>query len=247
MKINLDTQKLFMSSDNHYWHANVIKYSNRPYLTNEDKLKLHNARMSSDPQAIRNFKPSTESVDMMNEDMIARHNAIVGPKDIVMFNGDFAFATKEQIIGLLKRLNGQKHLNLGNHDKLISKNPKDFIGPDLFQSIEKYRELTISYNTKQPRIINNVEEIVDVTIRKKIIFLHYGMRVWNHSHHGSWHIYGHSHDSLPPQGKSVDVGVDSHWVTGKPEYRPFDFWEIKKFMDAQEIVVVDHHDGENHE
>ncbi len=44
---------------------------------------------------------------------------------------------------------------------------------------------------------------------------HYAQRVWEHSHHGSWHVYGHSHGSLPDdiKSKSIDVGVDTEWRT----------------------------------
>lgn len=76
---------------------------------------------------------------------------------------------------------------------------------------------------------------------QKVVLSHYGSRVWNKSHRGSWLLYGHSHGSLPPLGKSVDVGVDSPWVTGKPEYRPFNYEEIKVFMDKQTPEFLDHH------
>jgi calcineurin-like phosphoesterase family protein len=65
------------------------------------------------------------------------------------------------------------------------------------------------------------------------------LRVWNKSHHNSWHLYGHSHGSLPPHGKSVDVGVDCKEITS--EYRPLSFKEIKKYMDKRVGEKVDHH------
>ena len=34
------------------------------------------------------------------------------------------------------------------------------------------------------------------------------MRVWDRSHYGSWHLFGHSHGALPGYGLSLDVGVD---------------------------------------
>jgi calcineurin-like phosphoesterase family protein len=43
-----------------------------------------------------------------------------------------------------------------------------------------------------------------------IILCHYAMRVWDRSHYGSMHLYGHSHGHLPDYGKSMDVGVDCH-------------------------------------
>jgi calcineurin-like phosphoesterase family protein len=41
-----------------------------------------------------------------------------------------------------------------------------------------------------------------------IILCHYCMRVWHKSHFNSWHLFGHSHGRLVPEGKSMDVGVD---------------------------------------
>ncbi len=44
---------------------------------------------------------------------------------------------------------------------------------------------------------------------------HYAMRVWNKSHHGAYHLYGHSHGTLPDDinSRSFDVGVDCHDFT----------------------------------
>lgn len=44
-----------------------------------------------------------------------------------------------------------------------------------------------------------------------IVLCHYAMRVWDKSHYGSWHLYGHSHDNLDYNkeswGKSMDCAV----------------------------------------
>jgi calcineurin-like phosphoesterase family protein len=52
------------------------------------------------------------------------------------------------------------------------------------------------------------------------------MRVWNHSSHGAWHLYGHSHGRLPSLNASLsmDVGVDTH------DFRPWHFDEIRDRM-----------------
>ena len=36
------------------------------------------------------------------------------------------------------------------------------------------------------------------------------MRVWNKSHRGAWHLYGHTHGNLPDdiETLSTDVGTD---------------------------------------
>ncbi|MCB0745233.1 MAG: hypothetical protein KDC67_15095, partial [Ignavibacteriae bacterium] len=82
----------------------------------------------------------------------------------------------------------------------------------------------------------------EISVNGQFICLyHYGCRVWNKSHHGSWHLYGHSHGSLPPMGKSVDVGVDAPYITGQAEYRPFSFEEIEKKKKNRGSHEVDHH------
>ena len=48
----------------------------------------------------------------------------------------------------------------------------------------------------------------------------------NRSHHGAWHLYGHSHGNLPDTrtSLSMDVGVDTH------DFRPWHFDEINLLM-----------------
>lgn len=160
------------------------------------------------------------SVEHMTEEMIARWNGQVNRDDTVYHLGDFAFGKIEQIESVLSRLNGIKHFINGNHDKEVKKNRQRLLAGGV-ASIKDYDEI----------YVNN----------QFIVLFHYGCRVWNKSHHGSWLLYGHSHGSLPPFGKSVDVGSDAPFITGKAEYRPFSFYEIKEFMDKQISEKVDHH------
>jgi calcineurin-like phosphoesterase family protein len=185
---------IHFTSDIHFDHANVIKYSHRPF----------------------------SSADEMNETLIANWNAVVKPTDTCYSLGDFAFCRVDKIEKILTRLNGTKILLLGNHCKEIKKYSKRILSnvPSV-KSISTYEEVKYQNET--------------------ICLFHYGCRVWNKSHRGSWLLYGHSHSSLPPHGKSVDVGVDSTWITGKAEYRPFSFDEIKSFMDKQSISYSDGH------
>jgi calcineurin-like phosphoesterase family protein len=181
-------------SDTHFGHANIIKYSNRPYL----------------------------NVDDMNEKMIAAWNQLVKTKDSVYHMGDFAFLPLPKLKEVVRRLNGQKHLILGNHDKEIIKNQDSLIGSGLgglFSSIQYYREINVS--------------------GKMICLFHYGQRVWNKSHRGSIMLYGHSHGSLPPHGLSVDVGVDCKEIT--EDYRPIHLDEVLKYMSNREKSLEDYH------
>lgn len=178
-------------SDTHFGHANIIKYSNRPY----------------------------KDVDEMNEMMIQEWNKLVKPGDNVHHNGDFAFMPVDRLEKLLWRLNGNIHLVLGNHDKEIVKNRNRLLKQGKFNTIQNYNELKMG--------------------GEMIVLFHYGLRVWNKSHHGSILLYGHSHGSLPPYGKSVDVGVDCKEITS--EYRPIHVDEVLKYMSKRETPVVDHH------
>lgn len=78
--------KKFYIADTHFGHANVIKYSNRPF----------------------------NSAEHMEEEMICRWNEAVGKNDDVYHLGDFAF--KADVESIVKRLNGRIHLIWGNHD-----------------------------------------------------------------------------------------------------------------------------------
>jgi len=56
------------------------------------------------------------------------------------------------------------------------------------------------------------------------------MKVWQASHHGTYHIYGHSHGELPDDSSSLsfDVGVDCH------NYCPINYEEIKCIMKTKQ-------------
>lgn len=84
------SNKLWVASDTHFGHKNIIHYCNRPYAT----------------------------VRKMDEDMIERWNARVSPDEDVLFLGDFAFASREYIIEVLAALNYRYLLWVpGNHDE----------------------------------------------------------------------------------------------------------------------------------
>jgi hypothetical protein len=70
---------------------------------------------------------------------------------------------------------------------------------------------------------------------------HYSHRVWNGSHKGITHLYGHSHGLIDDFNKSMDVGVDvAYRMFG--EWRPFHLNEIIDIMSKKIISPVDHHE-----
>lgn len=82
-------KNLYFTSDHHFGHKNIIKFSNRPF----------------------------NSVEEMNELMIQRWNEKVGPNDEVYHLGDVGLMSQSQLQSILDRLNGKIYLIKGNHEK----------------------------------------------------------------------------------------------------------------------------------
>ena len=63
------------------------------------------------------------------------------------------------------------------------------------------------------------------------------MNIWDKCHHGSWHLFGHSHGSLKdnPNSLSFDVGCKI-W-----DYKPLEFEEVKRLMSLKTFKPIDHH------
>lgn len=87
--VNIEAyDNVWVWSDTHFGHANVIQYCKRPFT----------------------------SVQEMTYVMVENHNKVVGPDDLVIWVGDVAFYNEERTDAILKRLNGDRILVIGNHD-----------------------------------------------------------------------------------------------------------------------------------
>jgi len=91
--------KVFVTSDNHFYHKNIIWFSNRPF----------------------------KDVEEMNQTMIDKWNKKVTNDDLVIHLGDFAFASSAKIKEVRKKLNGTIFLIKGNHDKAFKMRRLGFI------------------------------------------------------------------------------------------------------------------------
>jgi calcineurin-like phosphoesterase family protein len=80
--------RIFITSDTHFGHKNIIKYCKRPF-------------------------ESVEEMDCAIRDI---WNSLVNPKDIVFHLGDFALNRSGKYSDLPSHLNGKKILVKGNHD-----------------------------------------------------------------------------------------------------------------------------------
>jgi len=74
----------------------------------------------------------------MNDYMVKQWNAKVTPKDEVYILGDFSISKVTATESILKKLNGKKHLIIGNHDKFLGDKQFD---TSLFRWIKPYEEI----------------------------------------------------------------------------------------------------------
>lgn len=169
-------------------------------------------------------------VKEMNQALVDNWNAKVKENDIVFHIGDLAFIKEDnQLKALIKQLNAKIiYLIPGNHD-----------------DEQRYKRLKIGheYQEEGPSVVvlNNLCDI-DIQVedeKLRFVLCHYALRVWNKSHYGAIHLYGHSHGTLPddPHSRSMDVGVDSH------NYSPLHLDEILLKMYQKVFKPVDHHSG----
>lgn len=80
---------IWFSSDSHHRHANILKFTNRPF----------------------------ETVDEMDQQLIVNWNSVVQETDEVWHLGDFAYRQAiGSLRPIFDRLHGIKHLVRGNHD-----------------------------------------------------------------------------------------------------------------------------------
>jgi calcineurin-like phosphoesterase family protein len=166
----------WFTADTHFYHEKVMHFGKRPWTT----------------------------MDEMHEGLIKRWNERVGNKDECWVLGDFAFRNKvgDDLGAIFHRLNGKKHLIVGNHDnKAVLELP--------WTSVDNYKEISVDGSN--------------------VIMSHYPMRSWNKMFHGSYHLYGHEHSNVRDyshhnsnvgKGGSCDVGSDC-W-----EWYPVSFPEI---------------------
>ncbi len=107
-------RNVFITSDNHFGHRNIIAYENRDEKLNIDTVEEH------DNVLINNW------------------NNVVKPGDLVLILGDFSFHKAERTMEILKQLNGEKVLIEGNHDCIYLED-KQF-DRKLFKAIYDYKE-----------------------------------------------------------------------------------------------------------
>ena len=133
-------------ADLHLGHANVLRFDRRP------------------------FKDIAEQDEVITQ----RWNDRVLPDDDVYILGDISWYNQEVTCEKYQKLNGRKHLIIGNHDRKLIK--EDRIR-QLFCELDYYREIPFD-------------------CANGVVLCHYPILCFNHHLNGWYHFYGHVHNSF---------------------------------------------------
>jgi calcineurin-like phosphoesterase family protein len=82
-------EKLFLFSDTHFGHNNILRFCPNRKFSN---------------------------IEEHDESYIAKHNSMISPNDIVICLGDFSFRNIKSVSEYLNALNGKISIIFGNHD-----------------------------------------------------------------------------------------------------------------------------------
>lgn len=200
---------IWFTSDTHFHHKNIVTGTSTWEKTEE-----------SENQKTRNF----ETLEEHDETLVNNFNQLIKPDDILYHLGDWSFGGHEQIKIFRNKLNCKNiHLIFGNHDQHIE--PKHSIYRGCFSSVDYVKQFSLKLGTEKTNKYG-----------KQGFFLsHYSHQVWNKSHHGAIHLFGHSHGSIKGIGRSMDVGVDTNNLF------PYHLDEILFLMKNVSWLQVDHH------
>lgn len=168
--------RIFITSDHHFFHKNIIKYQNRPY----------------------------RDVREMTESMIKIWNDVVGVNDVVLHLGDFFFnswGTQEQRKEIVERLHGQISLIRGNHDRGSNKKYKylgfKFVGDYLIKGKILFHHY---YNIQDPQYPHKgVDSSKRISKENGIELVFHGHRHNQNPHHwiGHYNVCVDQHDFKP--------------------------------------------------
>lgn len=140
-------------------------------------------------------------------------NKYVQKKHEVYILGDVSLARKPDAQKWVARMNGNKHLITGNHDRSVDK-----LGN--WTEITQIKDFTFS------RYGLNIH----------IVLCHFPLASWNRKIHGAWHLYGHVHGRFQATGLSWDCGIDNKsnefgvfgWL------RPINLYEVVQIMNERQ-------------
>jgi len=186
----------WFTADQHLDHPNILEYEMRPFKKLQD----------------------------MNNEIIRRHNTVVAPEDTVYFIGDISLRGPENFNyyrALLRKLNGEKHLILGNHDRL---NPFAYVEAGF---ISVHTSLIIRDWDGNEYVLchDPAPACIDHNLRPD------SARIW---------LCGHVHSLFATCRNVINVGVDVR------NFTPISFNEVYEIGKTLKLAMWETWKGEGH-
>lgn len=168
--------KVWFISDLHFKHENILKFSDRDYLGST--IEEHDARL------------------------IEMWNTCISKYDTIYILGDLCFGNIDDVKKLLQKLNGDKILVKGNHDKVSDELRGHYNQMTLIKKM-KFKK------TVYPFLVEDFE----------VVMCHYPMVSWESKSRGAVMVHGHCHGRIDQYNKDskelrVDVGIDGELANG---------------------------------
>lgn len=164
-------------------------------------------------QKILSYCPNRkfDTVEEHDEHLIKVWNQKVQPNDTILHLGDFAFGPIERSYEILDRLNGKKVLITGNHDVRHMKH-------DEFKN--RWRAIFRGYHEVEVQFQGH---------NHLVVLCHYPLESWNKMRYGSYHFFGHTHQTNVRHNHpyKFNVGVDS-----REDHAPWGKDEIMSLVDT---------------
>ena len=197
-----ETNQLYFTSDLHYFHKRIVEFTGRPTT----------------------FENLTQWITTQCNSKIPKPEK--GKKVTTIHLGDFAFScTNEELVEVLKSLNGDWWFILGNHDnagKLITA-----INTVNAETGTNHRLLGWYYRilvTKQSAVKTEKKH------KKLLVLCHFPIEDWDSKHYGSAMIHGHVHGNTSLHDGEVlrkipnrfDVGIDNSHT-----WSPFSYDDLR--------------------
>ena len=190
---------IFFTSDLHLGHRAIITFCDRPFMTTED----------------------------MNTSLVLNWNKVVKPEDRVYVLGDFSFCNAKVTEEYLKRLNGEKYLIKGNHDKFTNTKLREmgfaFVAVNLLLELRGLEHPLLLSHYPYTTVVNYTAEFTKEMDR---------YRDKRPVPKGLWLLSGHTHskERIDRPNKMIHVGVDA-W-----NYTPIHEQDIVKLIKGDESV-----------
>ena len=143
------------------------------------------------------------SVQEMDQALVDYWNAaVLRDTDQVYVLGDFTLGGFRQAAKYFAQLRGRIFVIPGSHDQ-------NWLQSSRFDQMALRSVGGQLVTVLSPLFTLEVSDYRLGDYDLPIVLSHYAMRVWDRSHYGSVHLYGHLHGQLAGSGRSFDVGVDA--------------------------------------